>query len=210
MTEPRSEPPADGHSARDVPGLSDQSLLERFRRGQEDASTALYLRYARRLHNLATARSSAELRGRTEPEDIVQSVFRTFFRRAAHGQYEAPEGGDLWKLLLVIALNKMRAAAIHHRAAKRDVRRTHNTGSEEAAVERAESGRDEQALTTLRLVVDEALERSPEAHRRIIERRIEGYEIAEIAAEIGRSKRTVERVLQDFRTRLDGLIHEAD
>ena len=60
---------------------SDHSLVRRFRHGQEDAPTKLYIRYAQRLHALATKQTSNELARRVDPEDIVQSVFRTFFRR---------------------------------------------------------------------------------------------------------------------------------
>src|SRR4051794_30331946 len=85
-------------------GPSDQSLLQRFRRGQDDAPTLLYLRYAERLRALAAKQSSPSLAARVDPEDIVQSVFRTFFRRAALGHYNVPDGEEIWKLLLVIAL----------------------------------------------------------------------------------------------------------
>jgi RNA polymerase sigma-70 factor (ECF subfamily) len=93
---------------------SDHSLLRRLRRGQGDAFTLLYLRYAERLRALAAAQSSPRLAARVDPEDIVQSVFRTFFRRAAQGQYDVPEGEEIWKLLLVIALNKIRALGAYH------------------------------------------------------------------------------------------------
>jgi RNA polymerase sigma-70 factor (ECF subfamily) len=46
----------------------------------------------------------------------------------------------------------------------------------------------------------------PEVQQQIIVRRIEGSQVDEIAVETGRSKRTVERVLQDFRSRLRGII----
>jgi RNA polymerase sigma-70 factor (ECF subfamily) len=188
---------------------SDRSLVRRFRAGQADAPTQLYLRYAQRLHALATRQASAELVRRVDPEDIVQSVFRTFFRRLAVGYYDVPEGEEIWKLLLVIALNKVRAAGSHHRAAKRDVRRTVAVEAHEAAIEQA-SSQDEAALTVLRLVVEEVLEALPESHRKIVELRIEGHEVADIAGAVGRSKRTVERVLQEFRTHLGALIHEVD
>lgn len=185
---------------------SDRSLLHRFQRGQADASTQLYLRYARRLHALAVKQSSPDLAQRLDPEDIVQSVFRTFFRRAAEGHYDVPDGEEIWKLLLVIALNKVRTAGEYHRAAKRDVRMTASGSSYERAVEK-ESGQDETAYLILRMVVDQALEGLPALHRRMIELRIEGYEVGEIAEQVERSKRTVERVLQEFRARLDTLIH---
>jgi RNA polymerase sigma-70 factor (ECF subfamily) len=64
---------------------SDHSLLRRFRRGQDDASTLLYLRYAERPQALAAAQQSPRLAQRIDPEDIVESAFRTFSRRAAQG-----------------------------------------------------------------------------------------------------------------------------
>lgn len=188
---------------------SDRSLVRRFREGQADAPTQLYLRYAQRLRALAEKQASAELVRRVDPDDIVQSVFRTFFRRLAVGHYDVPEGEELWKLLLVIALNKVRATGGHHRAAKRDVRRTISGEAGDAALGQA-PGQDETALAILRMVVDEVLVALPESHRRIVELRIEGHEVEEIAAAVGRSKRTTERVLQEFRNRLGSIIHEVD
>src|SRR4051794_3013940 len=94
--------------------LSDRSLLRRFQGGRDDAATQLYLRYAGRLHALARAQSGADLKARVDPEDLVQSIFRTFFRRAARGDYEVPEGEELWQLFLVIALHKIRDAGSFH------------------------------------------------------------------------------------------------
>jgi RNA polymerase sigma-70 factor (ECF subfamily) len=186
--------------------VSDGSLLRRYRRGTSDAATLLYFRYADHLHALAAAKLSPALAPRVAPEDIVQSVFRTFFRRVALGQYEVPDGEDLWKLFLVIALNKIRSAGTFHRAARRDVRRTPSAAAE--AVTEGTSGQDETALTVLRFVIEEILEHLPPSHRAIIEQRIEGHEVAEIAQAVGRSKRSVERVLRDFREQLRTAIHE--
>src|SRR5215210_7226124 len=166
-------------------GPSDHSLLRRFRRGQDDGPTLLYLRYAERLRALAARQMAQGLAARVDSEDIVQSVFRTFFRRAAEGQYDVPEGEEIWKLLLVIALNKVRAVGAYHRAARRDVRQTAGGESYERALD-AESGHDEEALAVLRLVVDEVLDALPPGHRSIIELRIEGHEVAEIAGKVRR------------------------
>jgi RNA polymerase sigma-70 factor (ECF subfamily) len=209
MTKP--EPDAQGPQPGPPHGgeVSDRSLLRRLQHGQADASTELYLRYAQRLLALAAAQSSPELARRIDPEDIVQSVFRTFFRRASLGHYTVPEGEEIWKLLLVIALNKVRATGAFHRAARRDVRRTSGGEAFNHALE-SEASRDEAALHTLRLVVEELLQDLPEAHRKMIELRIEGHEVNEIAMAVQRSKRSVERVLQDFRQRLGALIHNEE
>jgi RNA polymerase sigma factor (sigma-70 family) len=189
------------------PEQSDRSLLRRFRAGQSDAATFLYLRYAGRLRALAAVQSGSALRPRVDPEDIVQSVFRTFFRRAARGEYDVPEGEELWKLFLVIALNKIRATAAHHRAAKRDVRVTQSGAAFDQAMGNATS-RDEASLTTLRLVVEGVMDKLVASQRVIIEKRIEGYQVDEIARQTGRARRTVERALQDFRRTLTRLLTE--
>lgn len=195
--------PAQDQDATDVAGLaapSDRSLLRRFRQGQSDAATQLYLRYARRLRALAMRQFSPDLARRIDPDDIVQSVFRTFFRRAAAGQYSVPDRDELWKLFLVIALNKIRAAGAFHRAAKRDVRVT--AGGE--ALERGDAASCDgaEALRVLEIVIGEVLDQLPPGHRAIVEQRIEGCEVAEIAVRAGRAKRSVERVLQEFRKQL--------
>jgi RNA polymerase sigma-70 factor (ECF subfamily) len=194
MPEP-TQPAGDGGKR----PLSDHSLLLQARGGNQEAAAALYLRYAPRLRDLARARFSADLARRLDAEDIVQSVFSTFFQGVHQGQYEVPAGRELWQLLLVIALNKIRAHGKFHRAARRDVRLT-------AGGERLDEGaryeRDHAPLALLQLAVDEILQRLPAAHRQVVLSRIEGFEVAEIAERVGCSRRTAERVLQEFRRRL--------
>jgi RNA polymerase sigma-70 factor (ECF subfamily) len=180
---------------------SDHSLLRRLRGGDQDAATQLYYRYAHRLLALAHKNRSADLASRVDAEDIVQSVFRIFFRRAADGHYDVPDGEDLWKLLLVLALNKIRSQRVYHRAAKRDARLT-------AALERplADPAGGNEAVAFLEVAVKEALERLPAQHRAMVELRLAGHEVAEIARKSTRSKRTVERVLQESRKQLGELL----
>jgi RNA polymerase sigma-70 factor (ECF subfamily) len=180
--------------------------LRRFRRGDQDGATQLYVRYAPRVRALVKAKSSADLAKRVDPEDIVQSVFRSFFRGVSQGNYNVPDGEELWKLFLVIALNKIRAEGNYHRAAKRDVRLT--AGGDALDKSSHELRRDEFPYAFLEIVIDEALDRLPSPHKSMVELRIEGYEVAEIARKTERSRRTVERVLQDFRKNLQSLLHE--
>lgn len=177
---------------------SDQSLLRRFKVGEQDAATRLYLRYARRLHGLASRQTGTELRTRLDPEDIVQSVFRTFFRRAREGFYEVPDGEELWKLFLVIGLHKIRDAAAFHRASRRNVGRTQSMPN---ASEELVDGRNQDAYAeeTLRIVISELLEKLSESQRQIVMLRLEGTQVQDISNQTKRSKRTVERTLQTFR-----------
>jgi RNA polymerase sigma-70 factor (ECF subfamily) len=192
----------DNQSPADV---TDRSLLRRFRSGDQDAATQIYLRYAHRLRALAQVQCGKDLGQRLDADDIVQSVFRSFFRVAKEGFYDVPAGEELWKLLLVMALNKIRAQGAYHRAAKRDVRQTAGGDHLEAATPR----RDDEAFAVLQMVVAESLQQLAEVTRTIVELRIEGYEVAEIAEKTGRSKRTVERNLQDYRAALTKILEAA-
>ena len=188
---------------------TDYTLLSRFRNGEDDAATAIYLRYAKRLQLLARAQSGKDLTVRVDPEDIVQSVFRTFFRRAAKGHYTIPEGEELWKLFLVIALNKVRELGEHHRAAKRDVGHTTALDSIEDYIV-GQQPLNEQAFGVLRMTIDEVLAELPEVQRRMAVMRIEGYGIDQIAETTRRAKRSVERVLQSFRSRLGAVLGQGE
>jgi RNA polymerase sigma-70 factor (ECF subfamily) len=184
---------------------SDGSLIRRFRLGEDDAATQLYKRYAERLHRLSQRNTALDLTRRFDAEDVVQSVFRTFFRRVRTGLYDLPDGDELWRLLLVISLNKIRTLAVFHRAQKRSVTSTVAPDTDLLA-QLSTDNTDELALASLKMVIGEVLNDLPEVQQQMIVRRIEGCQVDEIAGETGRSKRTVERVLQEFRQRLREII----
>ncbi|MCY2964120.1 MAG: sigma-70 family RNA polymerase sigma factor [Planctomycetota bacterium] len=195
---------------------SDATLLRRIQTGgqgpsEQDAATELYLRYARRLHGLATRQTSEDLKQKVDPEEIVQSVFRTFFRRAADGAYDIPQGEELWRLLLVMTLNKIRRASEYHRAKRRDYRRTMSVGDDKIFQHLEQSSfEDESALQLLRLVVEDLISQLPEPQSEMVRLRIEGYEVDEIATFTRRSKRTVERTLQRFRDRMTRALEDGE
>ena len=180
-------------------------LLEKFRNGDEEAATSLFHRYVRRIAHVAQKQCATELQSRLDSDDVIQSVFRTFFRRVATGQYQVPSGEELWKLLVVITLNKIRSLGEHHRAAKRDIR---STTSGEDWIAQSQDLHAGQELTELRLLIEEILNKLPETQQKMVQLRLEGHEFKEIAEQVGRSKRSVERVLHDFRLLLRKKIDE--
>lgn len=204
----RRRQPPDTREAR-LGEPTDHSLLRQFRGGSEEAAAQLYARYLHRLQALVRANCSRDLIRCIDVDDIVQSVFGSFFRRASQGLYDVPEGDELWKLILVIALNKIRAKGTYYRAAMRDVRRiTRN----ERPLDEVETPCPERGKTRafLRLALNEALERLIPSHRAVVKLRMAGYEVAEIAQKLRRSKRTVERVLQEARKGFMDLLGEEE
>ncbi|HEV3202845.1 MAG TPA: RNA polymerase sigma factor [Gemmataceae bacterium] len=200
---------AEGAVACQEPGRepSDEVLLGRIKAGDQDAATQLYTRYVTRLRALAKAKCSTALSRRLDADDIVQSVFRMFFQGVRQGFYDVPAGDDLWKLLLVMSLNKIRTKGAYHRAAKRDVRLTNTIEDADTPFENhSASGYQSQGL--MEIVVKEALEHLDPRQREMVEMRVQGLEIAEIADMTGRSKRTVERNLQEVRDKLRNLLFQ--
>lgn len=183
---------------------SDGSLLQQFRTGCSDsAAEQIYLRYAGRLISFARGRMGQNLKSKIEAEDIVQSVFRTFFRRAGRGEFAVPDGAELWRLFLVVALNKIRNAAVYHRAAKRDGGREVATDASLTVTDPNSDGATQEALVILRQAVEEVIEKLEPSQQQIIRLRLAGHEVAEISMATGRAKRSVERVLQSFRTQME-------
>jgi RNA polymerase sigma-70 factor, ECF subfamily len=184
--------------------VSDAQLLQDVEDGQEMAAEELFRRYCPRLLGFARKRWPAALTSRLDPDDVIQSVFRSFFRHARQGMYVLSEEDDLWNLLMVICLNKLRVQYARHCAAKRDARRTQSAEGDWLRSLWFDPD------TTLDLAVREEVERLPIDHRRVTELRLQGHEVAAIAELIGRSRRSVERLLQECRQRLLKSMREAE
>ena len=206
------------HDVQDDPGFStcvvaeptDRDLLEGLRTGDQVAATTLFHRYAKRLQQLIRAKCSTALARRLDADDIMQSVFYAFFQGATDGCYNVPAGEELWPLLLVIALNKIRTKGAFHRAAKRDVRVTCGWDDTDAVRHALAHLEVDEPIPFMKLIAEEALERMPPHQREIVELRVAGFEVEEIARRVGRSKRTVERLLQSCRRQLGEMLAEVE
>ena len=76
------------------------------REGSPEAADVVFRRFAARLIGLARLNLDARVRQKVDPEDIVQSVLKSFFWRHADGQFELDDWDSLWRLLVVITLRK--------------------------------------------------------------------------------------------------------
>jgi RNA polymerase sigma-70 factor (ECF subfamily) len=183
-------------------------LVSRWQTGDEQAAQELFRRYADRLVALAQKRLSNRMGLRVDAEDVVQSVYRSFFVNARAGRYVLEQSGDLWRLLVVITLNKVRGQAVHHHADKRTIEREQPmaAGASEwhgvpmAALAREPTPLDAAAFADELTQIMQQLEPGP---RRRFELRLQGYTLEEIAEECNRSVRTVKRVLSQIREGLE-------
>src|SRR4051812_1243006 len=76
--------------------LPSSQLLARFGGPDEDAAAdVLFRRYAEQLTALARSRLSRTLASRVDPEDVVQSAYRSFFLLIRTGEVRLHESGDL-------------------------------------------------------------------------------------------------------------------
>ncbi len=190
--------------AADQEAWSSLVLLERFRAGDDQAAEALLARYLTRLTALARARLAPRLARRTDPEDIVFSVYRSFFVGARDGQYTLSRGGDLWRLLAAITKHKLLHHVRHATADRRSV-------DVEVALDAVAEPRstDETAAADLADEVEWVLTQLGPFARRVVELRLQGLALAEIAADTGRAERTVRRALAEVRTLLAGRLADA-
>src|SRR5262245_59251356 len=102
------------------------SVTDWLMRHDDEDARRIWERYVRRLLNLARQDLERAVQARLDAEDVVQSAFRSFFRRRA--DYDLADRDELWSLLVTITLNRVRNANRHHRRRKRDVRRTQSEG----------------------------------------------------------------------------------
>src|SRR5262245_50662339 len=87
-----------------------------------DADPALPLdHFNRRLIGLARVHLGGRLRQKVDPEDVVQSAYKSFLGR--YGDCLAADAAALWRLLTLITIRKCADRARYYRAACRDLHR---------------------------------------------------------------------------------------
>jgi RNA polymerase sigma-70 factor (ECF subfamily) len=181
-------------------------LLERCRRGDQQAAGELVDRFTERLLALARGQISQKLARRIDAEDVLQSVYRTFFAGAREGDYVLRRPGDLWRLLSAITVHKLQRQVEHHTAEKRSVEKeTHFGGAGSLrGVEPQLYAREPSPLEAAALVdeVDRLLRELKPLHRQMVEMRLQGHALREIAAATNRSERLVRHVLEQVKGRL--------
>lgn len=185
----------------------DESLLDLWRAGNEEAAKQLFERYTARLVALARGHIDQRLARRVDPEDITQSAFRTFFRRARGGEFTFQDPDGVYRLLARITVNKTLDQVNFHRAAKRNFQReadARNDAGDALEVLGREPPPD--VVHTFVDQLEHFLTRLSEQERQVLEMRMEGHTAEEIAKRLGTYDRKVYRILE----RIRGLAEQED
>lgn len=177
-----------------------EQLLARYQAGDETAAEEMFRRYVSRLTVFARTRLAPRIAQRVDPDDVVHSAYRSFFVRARNGQFSLRRSGDLWRLLVGITLNKVRHQVARETADKRSIDREVSDVFTSEQISRSPRPEEALALADELETVMSAL--SP-VKRRILELRLLDYSLAEIATDIGRSERTVRRMLAELQGYLE-------
>jgi RNA polymerase sigma-70 factor (ECF subfamily) len=184
------------------------NVMDRLRAGDGDAAAEVFHRFANRLIALARSRLDHLLRAKVDPEDVMQSVYRSFFRRQAADSYEFAGWDGLWGMLTVITLRKCGHRAEYFHAVRRDVRReAQSNGNAELPAIAGDPTPSHAAR--LAETVEQVMRGLVGRERDIVALSLQGYETAEISAQVGRTERTVQRVLKRVREDLERMRDEA-
>jgi RNA polymerase sigma-70 factor (ECF subfamily) len=167
-------------------------LLAAYLRGDQEAAAVLFARYAERLLALARGQMSQRLAQKVGPEDVVQSAYGSFFHRARAGQFTLRQSGDLWNLLVAITVNKVRRQVERFHAGKRALDREEGLPDDLAVLAREPSPEDAALLAD---ELEQLFHHLPARHRRIVELRLQGRSVAEIADETHYTETRVRQVL---------------
>ena len=190
----------------DSPSPTDSiKLFERFRADDSLAADELFERYVSRLTALVRVRMSPKLARRLDAEDVIQSAYRSFFTKAKEGRFELKQGGDLWRLLAAIALNKLNKQIERHLAAKRNPD-AEQIGADDDQVGGAWAGASaEPSPASIALLEDEIellTSDLDEVQSEMFSMRLAGCTVEEIAEATQRSERTVRRLLTKIREQM--------
>src|SRR5262249_6170000 len=101
-----------------------EEVMAQLRDGRNEAAAQVFQRFANRLIVLARKQLDPKVLQKLDPEDVMQSVFRSFLIRNATGQLgEFDSWDNVWAMLVVMTQRKCGRRMDYFHTARRDVRR---------------------------------------------------------------------------------------
>ncbi len=181
-------------------------IMARLQQGDAAAAAEVFGRFTARLMGLARSRLGRRLRRKVDPEDVLQSVYKSIFLRQARPPFDLNDWDGLWGLLAVITIRKCGQWVDRFHAGCRDIDRE---ASSAVAAGRGPLPRDVLArdptaaeVAVLAETVEQLLHGLEGRDRDIVALGLQGYSAAEISASLGRPERTVYRILERVKKEL--------
>jgi len=182
--------------------------LEGLREGNNADIQRLWDRYFQRLVRVASARLPGHARRASDEEDVALSAFHSFCDRVGRGQFpQLVDRDDLWRLLVTITTRKVVESVRHQTRKKRGGGRVLG----ESALINADAIDEGMAQVLSAEPAPEVAAQFAEDYERLLNklddpalksvalRKLEGHSSEEIAAELGISRRTIDRKLMLIR-----------
>jgi RNA polymerase sigma-70 factor (ECF subfamily) len=182
-------------------------LMVRLKTGDQQAARDVFTRFVERLIALSRTQMNAKLRRKVDPEDVVQSVFKSFFARHADDQYELADWTGLWALLATITVHKCGHKIDEFSADRRNINSESSTPflSEESRPDWEALARDPSPshMAILHETFEQLKTGLGDRDRQILDLGLQGLTTEEIGEEIRCSERTARRVLKRVQRKLE-------
>ena len=202
---------SDGMAAKSDDGEQLRHVLDRISDGDDDAARELLSRYEAEVRLVVRRQLPRLLRSRFDSLDFLQSVWGSFFRRMRGG---APadafeDSRHLVAFLARAAKNKVIDEYRRAGSLKQDMHREEPLWIE-GDRPREVAGRDDSPseVVAAREALDRLRNLLPEDRRTIVELKAQGLSSMEVGDRLGISERTVQRVIEDLRRRLEDVEDE--
>jgi RNA polymerase sigma-70 factor (ECF subfamily) len=171
-----------------------EELIRRVRAWDQEAAAELVRRYEPTIRRAVRIRlADARLGTLLDSMDVCQSVLRSFFVRAASGQYSLETPEQVLKLLTAMARNKLASQARKEHSLRRDNRRVGPIA--EGASGLAAPDDSPSAATVVRDLQQEVRRRLAPDEWRLLELKNQGHDWAEIAAQVGGNAESLRKKL---------------
>lgn len=176
----------------------DRDLVNDFQDGSESAARELFDKYCERLLRLAKRRIGQRMASRFDPEDVVQSAFRTFFTRVRNDEFEFAHEDDLFKLLVRLTVRKTLRRIQYHRADKRNPEAEAGNQADGSEIFNHVASQEPTAEVEVALLdeFEKFVGQLPELDRQVLELKVQGHSTVEIAERLGTYDRKVRRIIE--------------
>jgi RNA polymerase sigma-70 factor (ECF subfamily) len=171
-------------------------VIERLRGGDPDAASEIFDRFLRPLTALAYRQFDPRTRVKADPDDVVMSVYKSFFVRDFQRPFDLTDWDCLGRLLRKITVRKCKDKRNFWKAMRRRI--ASEVSFDEVPGYEGPVPTPEQEVVA-RETLNRTLDRFSPAHRAIVALAVESYNCRQISERCGCSERTVLRVVERFK-----------